>query len=329
MTRVSPLRVSALLLAAAASACLDPLVSDEPGLPGLILPRDAAVPSIHDDRGLERQIDLYDGVPGMVPLVNAFAEDVEIAYWDFGPAPSFAAPLFRLVRRTAGGALEPVAEHPTIIESIPGQPGYSPFWAVLDVAVTDLYDGELLISFEAVQEAQRLGLVESPAARDPAVNCPVVAADVTLELGDGPAPRMGTAFWEGWRVDYYDFGEMAVERAAPPVRPRYVLHRVGDEPVSEVLRGIDLNGDGDRNDTNDVLTGRPGLDDYSPLCETVEVAVVDETVLIDNTTADVPRSTVRAAADLVVGPDTTEAVAGIRATGELRNCPQQAGVADP
>jgi hypothetical protein len=319
-----PRVASALLLAATATACLDPLVGDEPGpRAGLILPAGTEVPSVHDDRELERQIGLNDGVYGTVPRIHGFAEDAEVYYWDFGAAPTFAAPLFRLVRRTGEGAFEPV-DHPTIIEAIPGQPGYSPFWAVLDVPVTDVYAGELLTAFEAVQEAQQRGLVEAPIQPTAGVNCPVVAGGVTLQVGpDAARPPDGRAFWRGVIVDYFDFGGMPLlEKAVAPARPRYTLHRAGGEPISEPLRGIDLTEDGDLDDTNDVLTGRPGeKEDYSPLCETVEVALDPATPLIDDTAP--VASTIRKAKDLVDGSVPTAVVQGMRSTGELRNCPQQ------
>jgi len=320
--------VTCLPLAAAAAValagCLGPQVSDEPGLPGLVLPPGSEVPSAHDDRTLERQIEQNDGVGGEVPLIHGFADGRAIAYWDVGSAVDFAAPIFRLVRGGAGDALEPI-DHPTIVDVIPGDPGYSPFWAVLTVKVTELYAGELLTSFAAVQEATQRGLVEAPRIERRAVNCPAVGRDVTLEVGGDAEPLAapGRFFYKGMSVDYYDFGGFALEpNTNISTRPHYVLRREGGEPLSEVVRGVDMTGDGDANDTNDVFAGLPDDDDFSPLCQTVAVAVAAATRSIDDT-GDETMAEIRAATDLF-DPDAVEGrVIAFSATDDLRNCPQQ------
>ncbi|HWM86874.1 MAG TPA: hypothetical protein VNO33_13570 [Kofleriaceae bacterium] len=319
LLRLAPLLLAALALA----ACLDPQVSDEPGLPGLILPPGSEVPSAHDDPVIDRQIDQNDGDDDVIARVQGFAAGEGTSYWDFGPAPDFAAPLFILVREGPGGELVPI-DHPTIIDAIPGDTGYSPFWAVFALVVTDLYQDELVTSFAAVQEAVQLGLVEPPVLQDQAVNCPVVARGVTLEVGEGePLAPPSCFYWRGMTVDYYDFGPFALEpRADVPTRPRYVLRRVGGEPLSEVLLSLDITGDGDRNDTNDVFPDRAGEPAYSPLCQTVDVAV-DAAIDSIDTFADETMSAIRAATDLF-DPDAVEGiVAGYQVTEDLRNCPQQ------
>jgi hypothetical protein len=284
------------------------------------LPAGSRVPSAHDDPSIDRQIRLNDGVDGEVQLVHAFSDGNPVVTWDFGPAPAFAAPLFRLV--DADG--ERLA-HPHIVEAIPGGDGYSPFWAVLEVKVTDQYDGELLTSFAALQEAQRIGLVEAPVQLDEAVNSPIVARGVALDVG-GAAPQAPTAqlFWEGMTVDSYDFGRMALEsQAIVQEVPRYLLHRVGGEPINEVERRIDLTGDGDQDDTNDILVSRPGDPTYSPLCRTVETAIAAGTAAID-TTGSQAMTAVDSAADLFDPPSEEENILlGTHPTDDVRNCPQQ------
>ncbi len=258
-----------------------------------------------------------------MPLIHGFAGGQPIVYWDFGPSPDLAAPLFRLVRDD-GGELVPI-DHPTIIDEIPGDPDYSPFWAVLTVQVTDLYDGELLTSFAAVQEAEQLGLVEAPLLQPVAVNCPAVARDVTLEVGGEAEPVAAAShfFWRGMTVNYYDFGAFAVEPGdRPEDSPRYLLRREGGEPLSETVRGVDITGDGDVNDTNDVFPARAGEEGFSPLCRTVTVAVPAATQSIDSS-ADETMAAIRTATDLFA-PDAVEGtVVAYDETEDLRNCPQQ------
>jgi hypothetical protein len=317
VVRLAP--AAALVLA----GCLDPLVSDEPGLPGLVLPAGSEVPSAHDDPNIEGLIEDGDGVADLVPLIHGFAAGQPVVYWDFGPAPDVAAPLFMLVRDDGGEMVQ--VDHPTIIDEIPGDPAYSPFWAVLTVKVTDLYDGELLTSFGAVQEAEQLGLVEAPQLQSFAVNCPAVARDVSLEVDEGaePVPPTSHFFWRGMTVDYYDFGPFAVEPGERPVdSPRYLLRREGGEPLNEIVRGVDITGDGDRNDTNDVFSARAGEERFSPLCRTVSVAVAAATASIDSS-GDETMAAISRATDLFDPDAVAGTVVAFTETEDLRNCPQQ------
>ncbi|HTE52115.1 MAG TPA: hypothetical protein VK698_14780 [Kofleriaceae bacterium] len=326
MTRTPspPTALAVALVALAASGCLDPLVGDEVGASGLILPAGTPVESAHDDPAIERQIDQSDGVDDVVARVHGFAGGAPIAYWDFGPAPTAAVPLFVLVREGEGGELEPI-DHPSIIGAIPGDAGYSPFWSVLTVEVTGVYAGELLTSFAAVQEAERVGLVEAPVLSGQAIHCPVVASDVTVEVGDDGEALAASSrfFWEGLTVDCFDFGSMPVEAGSrAPDDRRYQIRRDGSEPLSEVVRGIDLTGDGDLDDSNDVFSRGAADGEYSPLCRTVAVAVADDTAAID-TFADQTMSAIRAATDLF-DPEAIEGiVVAVEITDDLRDCPQQ------
>lgn len=321
-------RAATALAALFACGCLDPLVSDEPGLSGFILPAGSPVPSAHDDPSIERQIRLNDGVEGLVPRINAFAEGEPVATWDFGPAPSFAAPLFFLVRREGENIFSPV-KHPPVIDAIPGDDAYSPFWAGLLVVVTESYEDQLLTSFDAVQEAVELGLVEAPIKTGEAANYPVVAGDVSLEVGDEELAPPSHLFWAGMTVDYYDFGRLKIANEVNvPIADRYVLHRVGNEPANEVLLNVDITDDGDRNDTNDILTGRQGEDGYSPLCRTVEVAVSSDANTLDNPGRD-PGVILDDAADLFGDDVPDDLVAGYRETDDLRNCPQELVETEP
>lgn len=325
--RSTPSRSAALAaLAASISAlpavgCLDPLTDDELGPSGFILPAGASVASAHDDPAIERQIDQNDGVGDVVPLVHGFAGGGPVAFRDFGPAPDVAAPLFVLVREGAGGRER--IDHPTIIDAIPGDPGYSPFWAVLEVPVTDAYGGELITSFAAVQEAERLGLVEAPRQTGAAVNCPVVGGGVTVEVGGGDAVRANARFfWQGRTVDYFDLGEMPLEAGSRVAEGlRYVIRRRGDEPLSEPVRRVDLTGDGDRDDSNDVLAGT-GQEGGSPLCRAVDVVVEAGTEAID-TFADQTMSAIRAETDLFDPEPIEGVVVAYEETEDLRNCARQ------
>jgi hypothetical protein len=221
-----PLLTAAIAGLLAAGACLDPLVSDEVAPLGLVLPAGSEVPDAHDDPIVDGQIAEHDGVDAVIPLLAAFADGAPVAYWDFGPATLAAAPVFMLVQRTAGGDLEAV-DHNTIVATIPGDNHYSPYWTVWLVEVTDAYAGEVIPSAAAIEEAQELGLVLAPAEQSFAVNCPAVAAGVTLEVDDTTTlPPPQRFYWQGQTVRYYDFGPRPLADGVTAIAaPMYLLRR--------------------------------------------------------------------------------------------------------
>jgi hypothetical protein len=319
------------LLAMATSACLDPLVSDEVAHEGLVLPAGTPVPSAHDTPSIELQLTANDGVDALVPRLGAFAGGQQVHYWDFGATPDFAAPLFLLAERNAAGDLEKTSHNP-IIDSIPGQAGYSPYWTVLFLEVTDTYNGELITSFAAIEEAQALGIVKPPVFAEGASNCPIVASDVQLEVGGKVDPISASTqfFWQGMRVGGFDFGSMVVLRGTEvPAAPMYVLSREGQAPLSEPERGVDITGDADINDSNNILSSSRLDADYSPLCRRVEVTVPTNLAqaLID-TTLDESSSELSSATDLFNPGPVAGVVVAFDQTDEYINCPQQMSEGD-
>jgi hypothetical protein len=307
----------------ALGGCLEPRVSDEIVQPKLILPAGSVVPSIYDTAD-GAAIEAADGVDGVVPLLSGFSGGAPVRFWDFGPAPDHVAPLFRLVRKV-GDALEPIA-HPPIFGAIPGDPTYSPFWFVYQVQVGPSYNGELITSTAALNEAQARGLVLSPKSSPGQVDCPIVGQDVTLEVGGGQPPLAPTGifYYEGHSGLYFDFGHAALAAgAAVPTADVYELRREGGDPISEPLRGVDLDRDGDAGDTNDIFPALPGDETYSPRCRIVQITVPATTAAID-TTRDQTRSDIRAVSDLFTdGQPIAGTVLGIAATERAFNCPQQ------
>src|SRR5262249_51517321 len=152
----------------------------------------------------------------------------------------------------------------------------------------DAYDGQLITSTTAIEEAVRDGLVEAPVAQQHAINCPVVASDVRLDVGIAtPLPPNDLLLYEHHTLSAFDFGSMTIAKDVDvPVASRYVLRRDGQEPLSEPIRNIDIDGDGDIDDTNDVFERAATDAMRSPLCRTVDVAVVTSTGSIDTTRDD-------------------------------------------
>ena len=271
------------LLVLAMSACLGPQVSDEVGTTGLILPASAVVPSIYDDAAEAAEIASNDGVDGVVPLLSAFSGGAAMAYWDFGPTVDFAAPGFLLIRRN-GAAIE-VLPHPVVIGAIPGDPGYSPFHRRQLVEVTGAYRGEIFPSVAAIQKGVEAGLLLSPTFPMDFMTCAVVAADVRLEVAAGPPVAPSQRFYyDGLVGTCFDFGGgmLLQDRVHVAEQKLYRLRREGGEPLSEPIRRVDMNGDGDIRDSNDVFAAAT-----PPLCRLVAVTVAASTMSIDDGTPEV------------------------------------------
>jgi hypothetical protein len=279
-----------------------------------------------EDPAIEQQIADNDGVDGVVPRFSAFAKGQRVHYWDFGPTPDFAAPLYLLVRRNAQGEVV-ILPHNTIVDTIPGDAGYSPYWSLLFVEVTDAYDGELITSFAAIEEAQALGLVKSAELTGLAVNCPTVASDVALEVGGGQEPLAppSRSYWQGKTVRYYDLGFTPItDGVKASIASMYQLSREGQAPLSEPLRGVDVTGDGDALDSNNVFASAKSDEDYTPLCRQVNVTVPSVGPVLIDTSGDELVSDITSATDLFNPDPVPGTVISFEQTERLGNCPQQA-----
>lgn len=312
----------ALVVAVTSAGCLDPLVGDDPApTTDVVLPAGTVLPSIDDDPALAAQLDEYDGVGELVPRVRSFAGGAPVWAWDLGvDAPAFAAPVYMLMAHTAGGDVR--VPHNTLIDSLPGEPGYSPYWAAFQVFVTDAYRGEIIPSVAAIDDAVARGLVERPVAIDLAVDCPAVASHVRLEVGGGQPPLAPPRRFNvrGFTVPYYDFGPMVMEdRVRVPDARRYVVRREGGEPISEPVRGVDVTGDGDTNDTNDIYVHTPGEPVSVPRCRAVNVVVPAATASID-THRDETMADLRDAAQLFDPDPVAGTVVAFTVTDEVRHC---------
>lgn len=239
-----------LALAVAATGCLDELADDEPGFSDRLIPPGADIPPIEDDALLVAQIRSNDGLraPGAlisidgdpevrdtVPLRSAFAGSMPVNYYDFGVAPNdVAAALYVFIDES--NPTELVVDHPFLVDAIPGDPGYSPFFSVYLVPVTtscdpaDLpeadprLDGPCRPFFEgddfwkipsrdALTDARDLGLIGEPVplgaafevfeARQLFVNAPVVRPGLQLQITATGAVESEKLAARGFLVDAF------------------------------------------------------------------------------------------------------------------------------
>jgi hypothetical protein len=317
-SRYLALVTRSLLLAASAlvAACVEPLAEDEVPVRDIVFdweaeeydrPTPREVEASSHDWGvspvLGTQIAQADGIDdpdGLVPRLSGFADEERIWFWSFGPTPTFAAPLWKLVSADDGTPIN----HPLIWDVVPGDRAYSPFWRTYTVAVTDRYNGERILSRRGLDEALRLGLIEAPEPTGIYSNCPVVDEDVRMQVRPGSFPGWEEepcpgnenatciaphwAYYKGVRVFYFDTNgglPLDVDEELP-VRTVYELRRETEAlPLSEPVRGVDITGDADAVDTNDVFPSTPCDDDYSPVYRTTQVFVAADYASID-TNAD-------------------------------------------
>src|SRR5213593_3621172 len=129
------------------------------------------------------------------PVVLGFYEGKTVRYYNFGPIKlkpgNKLAPIWTVTNGVAG-------QH-NIIDTVPGEKGYTPLWQVTKVTWAAGKTPRLLKSADAVKKAAAAGEV-TIARTSTVVNCPV--------LGFGQKKVAG--FSAGHVIHYYDLGPVKV-----------------------------------------------------------------------------------------------------------------------
>lgn len=132
-----------------------------------------------------------------------------------------------------------------VFATLPVDAAYSPYWQVVRVRVPDDYVDSSIKSeeliFESGWETERLPMV---------VNCPIHAPGAWLE--NGTMVRNNLGWYQGWAIEYWDFGLVDMVDGVIPAQEGYALYRDG-ELLSEVALDEDVNMDGDLGDTNNIF----------------------------------------------------------------------------
>jgi len=187
--------------------------------------------------------------PSQIPRVFGWYNGADVAYLDYGAMTNVAAPILVFFQQASPDTM--VAGQNNVIDTIPGQPGYTDFWQVYKVLVPAGYVPNSIRSFEG---AMASGF--SIEATDIIVNCPVVNPGTTIQ-GSNQPPVSG--WYRDREVFYFDHGANSESEgsvvATPPI---YVFFRSDGTMVS-----------GQRN-VIDVVPGDAG---YSDLWQVVKVIV--------------------------------------------------------
>jgi hypothetical protein len=230
---------------------------------------------------------LNAGLGSFIPLRTGYFDGAEVKYWDFGDLTSLALKPIYLFRYPAdnepGSLTQTNATHPKLIDSIPGDTAYTPLRQIYTVDFnTRLYRGERITSIRALEDAVEMGLVGSPQPRPFFATCLVAPSSVQMQADDeGQMVGPEITYYRGKIVRQFCVGDLdskvgAFAQTDGKFKPgsAYSIRRRSDEDVlDETLLDIDLNDDGDLQDTNTIFNDTSGTKTYSGIWNSIEVEV--------------------------------------------------------
>ena len=184
-----------------------------------------------------------------IPRVDGWFRNASVSYLDYGPQSNVALPI--LVFFQAASPSTPVAGQKNIIDTIPGQPGYSDFWRVYKVLAPT---GYVANSIRSLADAVASGYTIE--ATDLIVNCPVVNPNATIQ-GSSTSPVSG--WYRNREVSYFDEGTNSPGDGSV----------VRDVPIYAFFHADGTAVAGQKN----VIDALPGDANYSDLWRVVKVVV--------------------------------------------------------
>ena len=275
-TLLMPLTLSILL-----GGCLE--ASDEEVLPfDVFAGDDVGAPTVSELPDFDSRVDQFTQ---RIDYLRGFADGRPIWYWNVDGANSrVIAPALFIVDQTGVRLQAP------IIDSLPGDLGYSPWWRVIEYEVTSAWSGEVFTSRAAADAGARAGLLEGPFESSEVLNAPVSVPDVTADDGVRIAVRTSTVWYRGAVGRWVPFNQDY--RLTPGIRqmptlPKYILQRIDETfPIYEFLADVDLNGDNVLNDSNNIFAVDVTSDDYTPLWFAASVRTTPDYPSIDTPLVD-------------------------------------------
>jgi len=306
------MRTALLTAALLLGACLDPMVSDEVPFGDEIGDPNAPLAHVDDDPA-----NAAKPFTTKIDYLKGFAAGAPIWYWNAnGPVPELIAPM--LVVENADGSTEP-----PVIDALPGEPGYSPWWRVVHVKATPKRTNERFTSRLAIAAGVELGLLEAPSLTTRIVDAVVVRRDIApIAVGDGMTVMPAKAYYRGKEAAWVQWSK-TIDRPVTlkelDVLPVYTLQRINETfPLYEIVANVDLDGDGLINASNNVFAAGTSETDYTPAWETTLVRTVPELRSIDTSTAPPP---IRSDDDIV--NNVGQLILSVTPSGRLVNCPIQ------
>jgi hypothetical protein len=182
-------------------------------------------------------------------LVEGWFKDRQVQYYDFGTNTPLGAnntvpvqPIWVFIHgMNADGTPDFVEGQHNIVNTVPGETGYSDLWQVQLVTVPEDYEPD---SIRSAQELLDAGFEITPT--EMLVNCPIVPEGTTLEGGE----PLVQGWHDGEEVFYPDFGENPATTA-----PIWVLiHGMNPDGTPDFVEG--------QQNIIDVVPGDPGYSDF-------------------------------------------------------------------
>ena len=190
---------------------------------GYLLGRPAATPAPGPVDGLSRA--------NTIPRVDGWYRNTSVSYLDYGPQSNVAVPILAFFQ--AGSPATPVAGQKNIIDTIPGQPGYSDFWRVFKVLAPSSYAAN---SIRSLAEAVASGYTIQETSV--LVNCPVVNPGATIQ-GSTMTPTSG--WYRNREVFYFDHGANSPAKGfVVQDAPIYAFFHSDGTPVAGQRNVIDV-----------------------------------------------------------------------------------------
>jgi hypothetical protein len=193
-------------------------------------------------------------------LTQGWYKGEAVFYPDFGPTAGHAEPIWvPITGFDDEGMPQFIPGQRNIIDTVPGDANYSPFWQVNFVLVPEDYAANELRSADDVA-ASGYETIEIEVV----VNCPVTSLFEARDFG------LVAGWYRSQNVDYYDFG------ANTPLAGEGL---VASAPIYALIHGFDDDGNPEfvagQHNIVDVIPGDPG---YSDLWEVHLVIVGDDYV---------------------------------------------------
>lgn len=267
-------------LAVTLTGCLlDALVPDTPGASIHILAPGGTVPPIAQNRELANQIQLNDGIDDVALAMNtgviprSAGNGGAVHYWSFGAASIVPATAYLLMKEEGGARV--AIDHPMVVNALPGDPGYNPLHAIVEVVVNDPAEARRFPSIEALADAAQLGYVDESKQRATRtfINIPIVPAGTPIQIGDTrdvTAAPNAKLYARGYEVEAFKFGGDHGVQPLPFMLPT--------RDVSFIRKAREADYD-PRNPIFQAAVPTPGSGGvtYSALSRVIRVDLTDET----------------------------------------------------
>ena len=243
-------------------------------------PPEEPPPSLYDDAALRAELESSDGFEGVSPRLSGFVHGAPVQYWRVAQVAAGSMPAYQLC--VEDGERCVATEHPVIIDHLPGEAGYSPFFQLHPVAVPAGFARQITSVAEVVALADEMGVAPIRGGSE-LLHCPVAGLDARLEVsGAASAEPERRVYVRDVEARCFDFSSSRPNRSVFPsgelfVRNVYMLTREGDSgPLVEEAQGVDWTGDGDQLDSNNIFG--VGLEDadYTPLWRLVTVTIGED-----------------------------------------------------